>query len=1184
MSSLRGVRIALIAALILACADAMALGQEFRGSITGRIVDNNGAAVANAAVTVTNKATNTSSSTTTNGDGDFTALYLIPGSYNLTVEAAGFKKSTRQDIGIRVGDKLQIDLQLEVGNVSETVNVTSNAPLLETTSASAGQVIDSRRIQDLPLSDRNPFTLSRLAPGVVFTGNLGFQRSFDNNGTSAIIVDGAPGGNEFTLDGIANNDRRRVAFVPPADAVQEFKIETASFDAQQGHTAGGNVNVTLKSGANDYHGSAYYWGRNDAFVANDFFTKTSQLLAGRKNKPGALRYHLYGGTLGGPVRLPKRLFGPFGYDGRDKSFFFFSYEGFKDIIPEPVQPTVPTQAQRNGDFSALLSQGIVIYDPLTARAEGSRIRRDPFPGNRIPENRLSQIAKNALTYYPLPNQPGDAQGRNNYFSVNPRTDDFFSWTARYDQNLSTNQRYFFRYSHNNRREFRNHTRFPTVNGVRPTGGVLDRINDAVAYDHVFNFTPTMILNARLGYSRFREGGFHPSFGAVDPASLGFSAATVALIGGARVLPSFGIGGFESVGGNVAGYRNYHTYILQPTLTKLIGGHSWRFGYDGRMYRESSFGQGAAAGSYSFGTSFTRGPLDNSPSAPIGQELASFLLGLPTGGSLPRNAERSNQSLFHAFFAQDDWKISRKLTLNLGLRYEYDGPANERYNRNVRGFDFTSSSPIEAAAKAAYAANPIPELAPANFNVKGGLLFAGDRNRGFYDAETNNIQPRIGAAWQVTENTVLRVGFGMYMIPFLVNDFVSQSGFSLATQLVPTLDNGLSFAATLANPFPTGALTPPGASGGLATLLGQGVNASPLEKKNGQVQKWVVSLQRELPGQLLVEASYVGTRGYDLSTGIDLNPVPARFLSNSPVRDQNVINFLSANVANPFRNLIPGTGLNGATVSRSQLLRPFPHFTGVGSQAFDGRSNYHSGQFRVEKRFNKGYTLNLAYTWSKLLEETALLNSTDTRYEKRVAGGDTPDIPHRFVASGIWDLPLGRGRKFGAQWPVAVDLFLGGWKFGAIYQVQSGEPLTLGNLYYNGDPSKLRTEISSGTLDRIFDTSGFYFTDAAVQTNGVVDPVKQRGDQRILLGSNIRTLPTRFSGFRGHNVHNWDLSMVKRFKIYERLNFQLRADFLNAFNRTQFSDPNLSPTNTNFGRITSTLGLPRHVQLGLRLEF
>lgn len=182
------------------------------------------------------------------------------------------------------------------------------------------------------------------------------------------------------------------------------------------------------------------------------------------------------------------------------------------------------------------------------------------------------------------------------------------------------------------------------------------------------------------------------------------------------------------------------------------------------------------------------------------------------------------------------------------------------------------------------------------------------------------------------------------------------------------------------------------------------------------------------------------------------------------------------------------------------------------------------------------------------------------------------------------MPLGRGRKFGAQWPVAVDLFLGGWKFGAIYQVQSGEPLTLGNLYYNGDPSKLRTEISSGTLDRIFDTSGFYFTDAAVQTNGVVDPVKQRGDQRILLGSNIRTLPTRFSGFRGHNVHNWDLSMVKRFKIYERLNFQLRADFLNAFNRTQFSDPNLSPTNTNFGRITSTLGLPRHVQLGLRLEF
>src|SRR5262249_10662526 len=375
MSSLKSISGAIIATLIIACGAAIGSAQEFRGSITGRVVDNSGAAVANANVTITNTATNVSSSTTTNGDGDYTALYLIPGPYSVTVEVAGFKKSTRQNIEIRVGDKAQIDLRLEVGNVSDTVNVTSDAPLLETNTATAGQVIARRRISELPLSDGNPFTLTRLAPGIGYVGDLKFSRPFDNNGSSDFISNGVSraGGHEFTLDGIPNTDdngstSNRVAFIPPADAVQEFKVETASFDAQQGHGAGAAVNVALRSGTNSLHGTAYEFIRNDVLSANDFFLNRTNLVATPtrdKDKDGKadrdpLRYNRYGGAIWGAVWAPKKIFGPMGYDGRNKSFFFFAYEGLRDVFPEPRQDTIPTLAERDGNFSALLGAPITL--------------------------------------------------------------------------------------------------------------------------------------------------------------------------------------------------------------------------------------------------------------------------------------------------------------------------------------------------------------------------------------------------------------------------------------------------------------------------------------------------------------------------------------------------------------------------------------------------------------------------------------------------------------------------------------------------------------------------------------------------------------------------------------------------------------------------------------------------------
>ncbi len=815
--------------------------------------------------------TNTKTSVATNAAGDYTALYLTPGTYRISVEAKGFKKSLRDGVQVRVGDRLVLDVSLEVGAVAETVNVTSEAPILDTTSANAGQVIDRKRISELPLSDGNPFVLTRLAPGIAYTGDLLFSRPFDNGGTSAIVADGAPGRNEFSLDGSPNmasgGGVGRVAFVPPADAVQEFKVETASFDAQTGHTAGATINVTLRSGTNAIHGSLYEFVRNDILSANDWFLNRTGADANKDGKADrtALRYNRYGGVVGGPIWLPREVFGPFGYDGRDRSFFFFSYEGLKDTFPEPGFFTVPTLLEREGNFSALLAQGITIYDPLTGRPEGTtRIRRDPLTCNGVANvicaNRINPVAKNYLQFYPLPNLAGDSVGRNNYQSGNPRKDNFHSESIRFDQVVTDQQRFFVRYSHNSRRESRGNFT-DVVNGIRPTGNFLFRINDSATFDHIYNFSPTVILNTRVGFSRFNEPSIRQHQGAFNPASLGFSAQTAALFGPEQYLPRFEFRGgtFSNLGDSIGGTTNHNIYSVQPTLTKVFSRHSLRLGYDFRSYRENGFGAGHSAGRYDFGADFTRGPLDNAANPSIGPELASFLLGLPTGGFIDRNTSRSNQTLYHGIFVHDDFKLSRKLTLNLGLRYEFETATNERFNRNVRGFDSISSSPIEAAAKAAYAANPIPEIPASSFSVKGGLLFPTESNRGFWDADTNNFQPRIGVAYQVTDKLVLRGGWGVYMVPFVI-DGVQQPGFSQSTSLVPSLNGGLTFVANLTSPYPNGVITPPGSSGGLATFMGLNINYFPIPINNTMSQRWEFGLQYELPYSWLVEAAYVGNRG------------------------------------------------------------------------------------------------------------------------------------------------------------------------------------------------------------------------------------------------------------------------------------------------------------------------------------
>jgi hypothetical protein len=1175
--TLRGLS-ALALAVVCLLPGTSTFAQDFRGAVAGQVYDSSGGVLPGVTVTVTNKSTNVSTTTVTNETGAYSLLYLQPGAYTVSAELQGFRKVSRENVEVRLGDRLEIDFKLEVGRIEEVVTVAADTPILETRTGSAGQVIDEKRIALMPLSDGNPFVLARLAPGVAYHGDLKFSRPFDNGGTSDFTADGGPGRNEFTLDGSPNMaNGRRVAFVPPAGAVQEFKVETATFDAQQGHTAGATVNVTLKSGTNRLKGEGYYHYRDEALSANDFFLER----AGRPKD--TLKYKRYGFTAGGPAVLGKL------YDGRDRTFFFSAFEWLYDQFPEPGQFTVPTEAQRNGDFSALLSQGIVIYNPLTAvrRADG-RIERQPFPGNIIPPSMISPIAREYLKYWPMPNQAGTATGLNNFITGNPRGDDFYSMNYRVDHNLTGKQRFFVRYSRNNRRENRGNWT-GEVNGIRPTGNFLFRINDALNMDHVWTITPSSMLNMRASWSRFQEPSIRQHQGLFDPASLGFPGSASQYFGSNQYFPRFEFddGSFSDLGDTFAGGTNASIYSFQPTWTLARGNHSFRSGADFRVYREEGFPSVHSAGRYDFGRGsanlFTK-QLDNSAAAPIGQDLAAMLLGYPSGGTIDRSADRFNQVVYGGVFFQDDWRISNKLTLNLGLRWEYEGALTERLNRNTRGWDPEATLAITAAAQAQYAASPIPEVPPSAFQVRGGLQFLNDDNRGTYSPDKNNFQPRLGFAYQANEKTVLRGGWAIYSVPALFDlSGLYQPGFSQPTPIVPTSDVGLTIRATLANPFPDGVAEPPGASLGVNTFMGRTIGRfnDALDYVNGQSMRWSLSVQRELPGQWVLEGAYVASRSYDLSTDVNLNPVPREYLSTSPIRDQARIDFLTANVTNPFRGLIPGETLNNPTTQRQNLLRPWPQFSNIDVRRYDGSSTFDSAQFRLEKRFSGGYTVLTSYTWSDFKEQVTRLNDTDPDYEERF--NDT-HLRHRLVVNGIWELPFGRGRRWGSDANAVANAFIGNWSVSAIWNWQTGRPnLSMGNVYYNGDITQLKTKYTNDPSVPVFDISGFYFTDAAVMTNGQLDPVKQRADQRIRLANNVRTTPSRWDGFRGPRYTNWDMSFVKGFDV-GRVRAQVHLELYNAFNDVFYNNPNLDPTSANFGLVSSQNNLPRNIQIGTKIVF
>ncbi len=1148
-------RAALAVSVTLTVFSAAAGAQEFRGSLSGRVVDQQQAAVPNVKIIATETDTGAKFQSISNTDGSYVLPFLPPGPYAVAAEAAGFKKYVNSNIRVSTNERRQLDIELEVGAVDQSVTVTAEASMIETATASTGQVINTRQIENMPINGRAPLVLAQLAFGVTPNSDPKFARPFDNSGPSGFSMGGAPNqSNELLIDGSPDTTRNlRVAYNPPPDAVQEVKVETFQADAAYGHTGGGTVNVVMRGGTNSFHGSAYEFNQVSKLAATPFF----QNRAGQKKSQ--LVFNQWGVTAGGPIYLPKI------YNGRDKMFFFFGYEGIHDAFPEPLTSTVATAAERNGDFSQLLSVGAnyAIYDPLTGvQQSNGRVARTVFPNNVIPTNRLSPVAKNLLQFIPLPNQVGRSDGNENYLADSVRRDVFDGELGRLDYNISERHKFFYNFRHNYRVEDRNN-RYHNI----ATGNFLNRINWGSMVDDVYTFSPTMVLNTRLNWTRFTEANDKPSAG-YDFTKAGLPAY-VAAASQRLVMPNVDLNQFTDWGDNGGDRTPYDIFQVFGTLTKITGRHYLKFGADVREHRESSASFGNSAGTYQFRENYVRGPLDNSTAAPLGQDLASFILGYPTAGNFQINSFRTNQAKYWAVFVQDDFRPRSNLTINLGLRLEGDLGTTERFNRAVNGFDASAASPVSAAARGAYAKKPVAgALPPDQFLVNGGLTFEGVTGKRVYEPNWGYFSPRFGFAWTPGgsgHGTVIRGGFGIF-ISSIGTQPPNQAGFSQQTDILgPSTTSNLRPAVTLDDPFPSGILRPVGSSLGLATFLGQSVtfyNPNPL---NPYSIRWNFNFQRQIGRGMVLEAGYTGNHYVHMPVDQAMHYVPEQFLSTSPFRDQAVIDRNSKQVANPFAGLLPGTNLDGSTVAFTQLVEPYPQFTGVTMTAGNGGSSYfHAAQVRFEKRFSHGFQFLSNYQFGRTMARDNYLNSGFGPLEKRPADIDRP---HRFVNSFSYELPFGKGKPvLGALSGVSgavIDRVVGGWVINGIYSYESGGPA--GNwtdsIYMGGplnwDPTN---------VEHTFDTT----------------PFNRVSSQQ--LSNHVRTFPTRFSNLRLPPTNNVDASLIKNTRIKEQVMLQFRTEWFNAFNHPVFSGPQLNPTNSAFGTISGVYNLERHIQMALRLTW
>ncbi len=1210
----------------------------------GRVLDPQGASVVGATVVLRHAETGVTQTIKTNDRGYYEGNLLMPGPYEITAEMQGFKKLLRKGIVLPVSSRIEINLALEVGGLTETISVTSEAPLLETNAVSTGRVIDNKSLMELPVMGNSAMLLVKLSPGVQTGGVNNYLALHSNAGGSDYSVSGNIGGNAWTLDGSPNQGPgRRTAYLPYTDAIAEFKVETNNFDAGIGQSSGAAITMISKSGTNGFHGTATWqhwqqrWQGTPFFVKQNYFrriaaadaagntTLANQLRATDKQPTG--RSNNWGASGGGPVMIPKIV------NGKNRLFWFFTYNAFKDVKVEDASTfnrTVPTLKNREGDFSDLLQvrnspARYIIHDPTTITRDPARPNnfiRTPFPNNIIPRARFANPSYNTYRdIYPLPNVTLDAGADpiNNYLaSQTPYNWDYYAYSNRVDYQISDRWRMFGRWSINNfGPEDRADWVYETARGLNLNG--LVRNNKGGNIDLVYTQTPTTLWNFNVAINQFREGNIQPKALEFKPTSVGLPAYMDEKAGALALLPQMTFGTNSYSTASPGGFTNW-TRTRQATMklegTFIRGKHSFRAAFDNRNQFRTGGGGGNTSGNFSFNQNFLRRNDDGlTPATDLGLSWAAFILGIPSGGSVATNDTFATHTPYYGWFFQDSWRVSSKLTINLGLRMEYERGATERYNRMVGNFDPTASTPLTGPAQAAYAANPIPQVSAQDFKVIGGNTYvgAGGASRMLYRPELMWL-PRVGVAYQVNSRTVLRGGYGIFFDTLNVMNYgPNQFGFSRSTNMIVSNDFGQTWGSTTApypananpanfrsllnDPFPVRADgtrfdIPTREALGAMAYQGRGFGFTAWDTPHPRQQRWQVGIQRQFGADMVVNASYVGTRSDRISQfstqgnvpGRPLQPLPQQFYVTGLTRNESAQTLLNANVTNPFfvgnfrqqdfsplvwADMNSNGFFTGRIIARNRLMRPFPNINGLtdNSEA-SAYTRTHETQISFEKRFSKGWNINLAYNGMYIRDADVFLNEFDA---ERTLRPSNDGRPHRFTATGIYTVPVGKGRKYLGSANRLVDGILGGWQFAATYEWQPGPLIDFGNLFYYGSDLENIKNVTR-TWDTWFNTADF-----------------ERTANRGPAGYHVRVFPTRINGLRGDATNQWNANVSKNIRLTGDeaggVTMQLRLDALNLQNRSQMERPNTDPFNTNFGRILSqTAATNRWIQVQARIQF
>lgn len=1139
------------AVLLLLLGSARATAQTYTGQVTGIVTDQTGAVLPGVQVTLTNAATREVREAVTDERGRFRFTQLLSSSYSLTATLSGFTDYRHEGFRLSLNQVLEINPTLTLGGAREAVEVVAGQDVLDTQTANQISTLTTREVERLPVLARNPLANVHTEAGVV-APRTGVSTATQDQNHNRFSINGGRDMQMLTIiDGVTavSGDWGGLIASPAVDSVSEIQVIRNAYDAQYGRTGGGVVLLTTKSGSQEYHGTLSEFHQNDNLNANEFFDNRNGI------DKQEFKRNVFGGNIGGPIWRAKRLFG------------FFGYEGLRQTTPANRVTRVPTALERSGNFSQTFNSDgtpVVIYDPLTTRPDPGtpgRLLRDRFPGNRIPQDRLDPVAVSALEQLPLPNQSGrtpaglDNLVLSGFSNVveNERYDGRIDWVS------SNRHTLFGRFTKASQDSLPALIFDPLIEPGRSS--LNPRWTAAVG--NTFIVSPTMVVDVLVGGGKWTESNVPKGFG-TDLTPLGLPGGTVEQFD-VPTPPQFALDDYQSLGSSgTVSVATRSVATVNINATKDLGAHVLKFGWS----LEHAFlsQQETISARFNFDRFFTSGPdPDVRGDVTAGNTIASFLLGYGASGEAPRLAVPETDQAYWSFYIHDTWNASSRLTVNVGLRYEIQRARTERLNR-LNWFDAEAPSPLAELVG-------LPEL-------KGGLRFADEDNRGQWETPLNNFAPRLGLAYQLTDTIVARAGYGIYYVPTVNVGPFGNEGFSATTPWVSTLDDGRTPNDVLSDPFPNGLVEPAGAEAGLATGAGLSIRTFQRERPTPYYQQYSADVQFELPHRWLLQLGYAGSQGRKLAfgyngfaQGLNINQLSESALAmGQALREQ---------VPNPFSGVITTGPLSADTVERRQLLRPYPQFPDVNIFDMPGASSsFNAVLVRVDKRLSDGLSFRASYQYSKATDNASenqgwevndrARNVFDLDAERSVSAHD---VPHSLAVAAIYELPVGRGRRVGDNLHPVVDAVVGGWETAVKYTLASGLPLLFGAPNNSFSFSSWQfpnitpgADVTAG--DRTID--GWFNTDAFEQPADFT----------------FGNAPRFIDEIRYTRTNNWDISVSKVFRSGDRLRWQLRAELFNAFNRVQFGRANTDFGSPNFGRVTSTAPghLPRTIQLALKMDF